>query len=98
MKNSHTTYATLVGVLAIALAPQATAQQRREDHVIADFEGDEAVSGSKTSHRASVTVVDDVPKGGGRFAAKTVVDAAAGADKFFFTGHRVSGRRLFRHR
>lgn len=55
--------------------------------VIADFE--KPLAGSTTTHKAEVTLVKDVPDGGGKSAAKVVVDSAAKASKFFGTGFRI---------
>jgi hypothetical protein len=54
--------------------------------VIANFETEKAVAGKNTTHKAKVTAVKDVPEGGGKFAAKTVIDAAAKAGAYFGTG------------
>lgn len=60
-----------------------------DEQAISDFEGEAPVSKNTTTHRASVTVVKDVPKDGARFAAKTVVDKTAGATEHFGTGFSV---------
>ena len=69
----------LVAILSVSAATTvATAQEKKSEHAIADFEGEESISGYKTSHKASVTQVDDVPEGGGKLAVRTVVDSDAG--------------------
>jgi 3-keto-disaccharide hydrolase len=74
------------GLLALNVHQTAVAQQDSGEHVIADFEGEKPVATNNTTHKATVTVVTDASEGGGRLAAKTVVDGAAGADAFFGTG------------
>ncbi|MEO0446029.1 MAG: hypothetical protein AAF191_08135, partial [Verrucomicrobiota bacterium] len=59
------------------------------DHVIADFEQETPLKGNNATHKATVTKVEDVPQGGGQFAAKTLVDPAVGASRFFGTGFKV---------
>ncbi len=54
--------------------------------LLIDFEDKSSLAGNNTSHKATVTLVDDTPEGGGRFAAKTVADSAAGAVQYFGTG------------
>ncbi|HIM90816.1 MAG TPA: hypothetical protein EYM52_08825 [Dehalococcoidia bacterium] len=63
--------------------------QNRRDRVIADFETSNAIAGNTTTHKASVTAVTDTPGKGGKLAAKTAVDPAADASKFFGTGFRI---------
>ena len=75
-----------VALLALNVTPEAAAQQNKGEHVIADFEGEKPVGANNTTHKAKVTAVRDAPEGGGRVAAKTVVDAAAGATGHFGTG------------
>ena len=89
MKN-RLMFVIVAGWLAINAIQTADAQQNRGEHVIADFEGEKAVAGNKTTHKANVSVVKDAPAGGGKSAAKTVVDSAAQASKFFGTGFRFS--------
>jgi len=72
-------------LLALNAAPESVAQQI----VIADFEGKKPLAGNNTTHTAEVTAVKDVPEGGGNFAAKTVVDAAAKAGAYFGTGFGI---------
>lgn len=52
---------------------------------ILDFEGTDPVGTNSTSHPAETTPIRDTPSGGGKSAAKTVVDPTAGADGFFGT-------------
>lgn len=73
-------------LLALNVSPEAVAQQNKGEHVIADFEGENPIAANKATHTAKVTAVKDVPEGGGKFAAKTVVDAAAKAGVYFGTG------------
>ena len=54
--------------------------------MIADFEGGDPAAMINTTHEANVTVFRDAPQGGGKLAAKTVVDEAAGAADYFGTG------------
>ncbi len=54
--------------------------------LFADFESPDALDSATVSHSATLTLVGDVPSiGGGSFAAKTVLDAAANAEGFFST-------------
>ena len=64
-------------------------QRKERIHVIAEFEDDNFLEGKKTSHKASVTLVDDVPEGVGKFAVKTVVDPDAGTRNFVGTGFKI---------
>ena len=64
-------------------------QRKERIHVIADFEDDNFLEGKKTSHKASVTLVDDVPEGGGKFAVRAAIDPDAGTKNFFGTGFRI---------
>ena len=79
---------TIIAAALVALnaTPEAAAQQKKGEHVIADFEAEKPVAATFTTHKAKVTVVRDAPEGGGKFAARTVVDAAAGASDYFGTG------------
>ena len=88
---------TAVMLLAPHVIPEAIAQEKATPnvighsaahaaHVIADFEGKKPLAGNNTTHKAAVTAVKDVPEGGGKSAAKTVVDSAANASKYFGTG------------
>lgn len=71
-------------------APAETpAAPKKQDQVIADFESEKFLKGKKTSHNASVTLVDDVPEGGGKFAGRIVVESDAGAKNFFGTGFKI---------
>ena len=69
--------------------PPHSPQKKENDRVIADFEGDNALEGKKTSHKATVSLVHDVPKGGGKLAAKTVIDTKAGTKQFFGVGFAI---------
>ena len=60
-----------------------------ERQLIASFESDTLLAGKKTSHKASVTLVDDVPEGGGKLAVKTVVASDAESNQFFGTGFNI---------
>lgn len=64
-------------------------QRKERIHLIADFGDDDILEGKKISHKASVTLVDDVPEGGGKSAVKTVVDPDAGTKQFFGTGFKI---------
>jgi len=80
--------AALVAINAIQTL-DAQKNKNKGEHVIADFEGKKPVAKNTTTHKASVTVVDDVPAKDGKLAAKTVVDAKAGAVGYFGTGFLV---------
>ena len=80
------TFATL---MVPAFIPEATAQEKKSESAIADFEGEQSIARKKTTHKASVTLVDDAPKGGGKRAVKTVVASDAGATQFFGTGFSI---------
>lgn len=58
--------------------------------VIADFERNQAAAQNFTSHKATTTLVEDTPRGGGEAASKTVVEAKAGTRNFFGTGYPTS--------
>ena len=49
-------------LLVLYTAPQAEARQKKSEAVIADFEGKNPVANNTTTHKAIVTVVDDVPE------------------------------------
>lgn len=74
----------------------AQAKSPRAGGVLIDFEGPNPIVGNNTSHKAKVTVVEDTPEAGGKFAAKTLVDAAAGADGYFGTGFQIPSADLSR--
>lgn len=93
-KAKDMTKKILTSLIAIVLmvlcnARQAEAEQKTSEAVIADFEGKKSVARSKTSHKASVTLVDEVPEGGGKLAAETVVEKTAGATGHFGTGFGI---------
>ena len=77
-----------VTLLPLLVNPESIAEES-ERQVIADFENDTFVAGKKTSHKASVTLVNDVPEGGSKLAVKTVVDPDAGTKQFFGTGFKI---------
>ncbi len=83
--------ASLVAIVLLVLhtSPQAEAQPKMSEAVIADFEGKKPVTKSTTTHKASVKVVDDVPEQGGKRASRTVVEKAAGATGYFGTGFSI---------
>ena len=92
MRNRWFVFVTLF-VLAPNLFETAGAQPKKPqpkktEHVITDFEGAKPVAASFTTHKANVTVVKEVPQGGGKLAARTVVDDAADATDYFGTGFR----------
>jgi hypothetical protein len=62
-----------------------TLARKPVDKLFVDFEGPNGLGGAFVSHAATLTLVSDVPDGGGSFAAKTVLDADAGADGYFST-------------
>ncbi|MBL4766454.1 MAG: DUF1080 domain-containing protein [Rhodobacteraceae bacterium] len=76
----------VAGLLALNVHQAAVAQQKKSEHVIADFEGKKPIATNDTTHKASVTIVDDVPEGGGKSALKVVVNNGAGAANHFGTG------------
>lgn len=63
--------------------------RKKRDFVIADFEDTTFLEEKKASHKASVTLVDDVPEGGGKSAVKTVIDPGAGTKQFFGIGFKI---------
>ena len=67
----------------------ANAAASAADTPLADFEDKKPTVANFTTHMAKSFAVDDVPEGGGRFAAKTVVDAGAGASGYFGTGFSI---------
>ena len=77
----------VLGLLVCTVTGQSVADDKL-NHTLLDFEGKDPIAGNNTSHKAKVSVVDDVPEGGGRVAVKTVADANAGAAQFFGTGFR----------
>ena len=58
---------TIIAAALVALnaTPEAAAQQKKGEHVIADFEAEKPVAATFTTHKAKVTVVRDAPEGGG---------------------------------
>ena len=58
-------------------------------NVFADFEGENLAAGNTITPSAEVTAVSDVPEGGDKFAAKTVVDTEVGAKNYFGTDFGV---------
>ena len=87
--KTHLASLTAILLLVLQPAPQAGAQHQMHEAVIADFEGEDPVADNSTTHKASVTVVDDVPEGGGKHASKSVVEEAAGATGHFGTGFGI---------
>lgn len=79
---------TISFLLLLASSPQTICAQD-ERQIIADFESDEFLDGKKASHKSSVTLVDDVPKGRGKFAVKTAVESDAGTKNFFGNGFKI---------
>ena len=67
----------------------SVAEQKKQREVILDFEADNPLNRKKTSHKAVVSLVEDVPDGGGRFAARTAIDSDAGTKQFFGTGFTI---------
>jgi len=64
--------------------------------VILDFEGPNPVAANNTSHPAHTTAIPYPPEGGGKFAAKTVVNKNTRAGGFFGTGFSFPARDLSR--
>ncbi len=83
MKHQHVQAAFL---LAISLSLQAAASVNAA--TLIDFEGENPLAGNNLTHKAKTSVVTDVPENGGKFAAKTKIDSAAGAETFFGTGFK----------
>ena len=81
------TISTLM-LLLLPLHSEAIGQEVAEQF-IADFEDGTLLRGKKTSHKASVTLVDDVPEGGGKTAVQTAVDPEAGTKNFVGTGFAI---------
>ncbi|MEM9480052.1 MAG: DUF1080 domain-containing protein [Verrucomicrobiota bacterium] len=79
--------AILLVVLNTISATTAHGDGRHQ--IIADFEDANPVAENHTTHNARTTAVEDTPEEGGKFSAKTVSDAEAGAEKFFGTGFHV---------
>lgn len=86
MKTTFLTHIVLVVLTVLFITVQATAEQNPGEHLLADFEGRDSLASSFTTHRSSVTFVDDTPPGGGEHAAKTVIDHGADAAGYFGTG------------
>ena len=73
--------------LCLSVIMLVASEGRADELIIADFEGPNPVDGvtvtpAAVSEGSTVTAVSDVPDGGGDFAAKTVLDADAGADSY----------------
>ncbi|MEM6472793.1 MAG: carbohydrate binding domain-containing protein, partial [Planctomycetota bacterium] len=81
----------LVTIVMLSALPMQTkvAGQEKPAQVIADFEDKEFLEGKKTTHSASVTLVDDVPEEVGELSVKTAVAADAGAKSFFGAGFKI---------
>ncbi len=73
-------------LLALNVSPETATEQEKGEQVIADFEGENPVASTFTTHKAKVSVVRDAPEEGGKSAAKTVVANKAGAAGYFGTG------------
>ena len=73
---------------------QLANDKRKADHkpasngeiVILDFEGQNPVAANNKSHPALTSAANDTPMGGGKLAARTVVNSNARAGGFFGTG------------
>ncbi|MCR9200103.1 MAG: hypothetical protein NXI04_15820 [Planctomycetaceae bacterium] len=76
-------------LILLIFAADSDSFGQQKPQTIADFEDQQFLSGSRTSHPASVTLVKDVPEGLGQSAVSTVVAADAGAEQFFSTGFRL---------
>lgn len=61
-------------------------QQQNASTVLLDFENEKQVAGNNTSHKAKVSLIEDTPESGGKYAVKTVADSAANAGGYFGTG------------
>ena len=71
-------------------APDRTpAVKRTQEDGLLDFEDQQSLVGNNTSHEATVTLTDDTPVDGGKFAAKTVASVTAGAAQYFGTGFQL---------
>ena len=79
----------IVLLLLLLVSNPQPINAQNEQHFIADFESDKFLEGKKTSHKSSVTLVNDVPKGGGKFAVKTAIESDAGTKHFFGTGFKI---------
>lgn len=79
---------TTLALLALAIITDAMGQEKPAQIVI-DFEDEKVLAGKKTSHKASVTLVDDVPEGGRQFSVQTAIGPNAGARAFFGTGFKI---------
>ena len=77
-------------IASAVLVFNSPSESAAQQHVIADFEGTQALEGSFTTHQAITTAVRDTPHGGGRSASKTVAEAEAGANGFFGIGYPTS--------
>ncbi|MEM0896789.1 MAG: DUF1080 domain-containing protein [Verrucomicrobiota bacterium] len=84
--------ALLLALSAFSVA--AATPPIRGEQVIIDFEGANPVAGNHLTHDATTTAVNDVPQGGGKTAAKTVVVPNAGARSFFGTGFTFPAKDL----
>ncbi|MEM9368161.1 MAG: DUF1080 domain-containing protein [Planctomycetota bacterium] len=60
---------------------ESKTREQKTLFALLDFETENAFTGKKTTHPAEVTLTEDVPETGGRFAAKIV---AGFADAFYF--------------
>lgn len=74
---------------ACASISEATVQVKTKTFSIATFTDEDSIDGHKSTHEASVALVENARDGGGKFAAKIVVDSDAGATDFFGTGFRI---------
>ena len=68
--------------------PPVGAQKKERVRLIAGFEDQAQIAKTETTHKASVNLVADPSPGGGKRAAKTMIDDQAGTEKFFGTGFR----------
>lgn len=80
--------------LLLGANPSAFSQEKNAESVIIDFEGENPIAGNSTSHKAEVSVVEETPEGGGKFAAKTVVNSAAGTYEYFGIGFQIPATSL----
>lgn len=78
-----------IAILLMFATTMTTAQEKKSERSIAEFEDEKSIAGKRTSHKASVTLVEEVPEGGGKLAVKTVVDSDAGTKNYFGTGFKI---------
>ena len=87
----------LISELAMIDKPIAAPEEvNNRQLILLDFEGPEPLATNNLSHPGTTSTVDDVPDGGGKTAAKTVIKPSENDPGFFGSGYSFDKRDLSR--